>query len=299
MIGGNKVKFKTIHPFLLLLIFCTLAPLSPAADILHRLTHGDQYALVLGRVTQVQKLSFELSVARTVSGHRTPAHILINCSPKGQQDWPKPGEKLLVSLEREAKEYRIHWGLFHVSSLDPRQLKIIQSAWPKGDLAALEHYLHTGENDFFFVYDSAFARFPDGTFTRIYPALPAPQKSKHFKLMICPERREYRLTDSSTPGIGLEAIYFRNSQELKVTWETNYGRFILWEPPEYRVISMGKTAEVPGWKTVYWTPLTMGKDLPKEGIRIGVSVNDQKDKVKVEQAYIEVQFKEGTFRVRL
>lgn len=183
--------------------------------------------------------------------------------------------------------------------LDPRRLKIIQSGWSKSDLAALEHYIHTGEHDFFFVYDSAFSRFTDGTFTRIYPELPVSQKSKHFKLMICPERREYHLTDSSAPGIGLHAIYYRNSEELRLNWETNYGRFIRWEAPDYRVISLGKTATVPGWETVYWTPLATGKGIPKAGIRISVTVKEQKNKVMVEQAQIRIEFKGENFRVKL
>lgn len=56
---------------------------------------------------------------------------------------------------------------------------------------------------------------------------------------------------------------------------------------------------VQGWKTVYWTPLTMGKGIPKVGIWISVSVKEQRNKIKLEETQIRVEFEEETFRVKL
>jgi hypothetical protein len=291
------MKPKIILVILLVLINLTMTTPIFATDILHRLTHNDQYALVLGKVTKVTQSSFEISVAKIISGHRVPARITIKPAETGQ---PQLGEKLLISLARGNRNYKIRWGLFRVSNLDSKQLKIINSTWPQGDLAALEHYLHTNgtEHDFFFVFSSAFVRYSDGTFTRIYPELIAQQRSKHFKLMICPEREDYHLTDSTAPGLGLTAIYYRQSEDLQFCWETNYGEFNLWNSPDSRVIPLGTTATIEQWQTVYWTPSLTQKAISKEGIKITLIVKSLKSKANYEQASIEIQPKEEAFTVK-
>jgi hypothetical protein len=269
-----------------------------AADILSRLTHNDQYALVLGQVRKVSQSSFEFSVARIISGHRLPSLIVI-VKPDGT-DQPQDGEKLLVSLERANPSYKIRWGLLRVSSLDPKRLKIIKSRWSQGDLAALEHYIHTNgtESDFFFVFSSAFLRYKDGTFTRLYPKLAAGQSAKHFKLMICPERRDYYLTDSATPGIGLDAIYYRSSEDVRFCWETNYGEFVFWEFPDYKVVSLGKKAVVQERKQIYWRPPLNQKAIPNEGIKVSLTVKSLKSKTVYATAYIGIMPKEGGYTVK-
>jgi hypothetical protein len=247
-------------------------------------------------VTTNAPASFQFTVAKIISGHRVPKQIVIKSAASEQ---PQPGEQLLISLERRNGGFQIHWGLFRVSGLNPKRLKIIKSTWPKGDLAALEHYLHTNgtECDFFFVFSSAFVRYPDGTFTRIYPELTAGQRTKHFKLMICPERQAYRLTDSSTPGIGFNAIYYRRPEAVRFDWETNYGEFNLWNPPDYQVDSLGMKTTVEQWQTVYWTPPLTPKALPKEGIKVTVKVKSLKSKTICAETYLEIKPEEGSFVV--
>jgi hypothetical protein len=290
------MKPKIILVILLVLINLTMTTPIFAADILHRLTHNDQYALVLGKVKNVAQSSFEISVTKVISGHQVPELIKIKSTETEQ---PQPGEKLLISLERAKEGYQIRWGLFRVSNLDPQRLKIIKSTWPKGDLAALEHYIHTNrtESEFFFVYESVFVRYTDGTFTRIYPELAARQRAKHFKLMICSERQDYRLTDSSAPGIGLNAIYYRHPEDVQFCWETNYGEFNLWNSPDSRVTPLGMTATAQQWETIYWTPPLTQKAIPKEGIKIILSVKSLKSETKYEQTYIEIKSKEEFFTI--
>jgi hypothetical protein len=291
------MKPKIILMILLVLISLTIATPLIAADILHRLTHNDQYALVLGKVINVSQSFSKISVTRIISGHRVPARIVLKSNGTEQL---QSGEKLLLSLERANEGYKIRWGLFRVSGLDPKQLKIIQSTWPKGDLAALEHYIHTNgtERDFFFVFNSAFVRYTDGTFTQIYPELTVSQRTKHFKLMICPERQKYCLTDSSTPGIGLNAIYYRQPEDAQFCWETNYGEFNLWNSPDFRVTHLGMKALAQQWQTVYWTPIAQ-KEIPKEGIVITLSVKSLKSKTQYEQTNIEIKSKEEGFTVNI
>jgi hypothetical protein len=293
------MKQKNI--FIILLILTVLIGLTVdtpviAADILHRLTHNDQYALVLGQVRKVSQSSFEFSVARIISGHRLPSIIVI-VKP---DDQPRAGEKLLVSLERASPSYKIRWVLLRVSNLDPKRLKIIKSGWSQGDLAALEHYIHTNgtESDFFFVFSSAFLRYKDGTFTRLYPKLAAGQSAKHFKLMICPERQDYYPTDSATPGIGLDAIYYRSAEEVQFCWETNYGEFIFWEFPDYKVVSLGKKATVQERKPIYWSPPLNQKAIPRKGIKVSLTVKSLKSKTVYETAYIGIKPKEGGYTVK-
>ncbi len=291
------MKHRMIFLILAIIFSFTFATTTFSADILHRLTHNDQYALILGQVTKADESTSEISVARIISGHRIPARIWIR---NPQSSPPKPGEKILVSLERGNDHYQIRWGLFRVSSLDPKQLRIIKSTWPKGDQAALEHYIHSSgvERDFFFVHDSAFLRYPDGTFTRIYPELPVQQRNKHFRLMICPERWNYRFTDSSAPGIGLYPIYYLNSEKLRYCWRTNYGRFSRWEPPDYRVIPLGMTATVSGWGKIYWTPSITQEPIPKEGIKISLTVKDSRRQTSYEQTVIGIEANAKIFRVK-
>jgi hypothetical protein len=292
------MKFKSLFTVLLVFISFALAIPVNAADIFYRLTHNDQYSLVLGKVTKVGPTSFEFSSIRVISGHRMPDQIVIMTN--GTPQPKKSGEKLLISLERVNDGYRIRWGLFRVSNLDPKKLRIIKSTWPQSDLAALEHYVHTNgaENNFFFVFGSAFVHNSDSTFTRIYPKLPINKRTKHFKLMICPERQNYYLTDSLTPGLGLHAVYYRYYDGIQFRWETNYGQFSLWETPDYRVIPLGRNARIPGWKTVYWTPSLTQKIIPKE-IKITVTAEDQKSKTKYEHTYLEIQPKEEGFKVKI
>jgi hypothetical protein len=292
------MKPKILLIILLVLIGLTMTTPIIAADMLHRLTHNDQYALVLGRVTTVAHSSFKLSVAKLISGHRVPSRIEIELTGT---DRIRPGEKLLISLQRSGRRYKVHWGLFRVSSLDPKQLKIIKSPWPKGDLAALEHYIHTNgtEHDFFYVFSWAFVRYQDGSFTPIYSEMTVPQSAQHLKLMICPERQDYRLTDSTTPGIGLAALYFRQREAVQFCWETNYGEFVLWNPPDYQVISLGMTATVDQGPTVYWRPSLTPQAIPKEGIKITLTVKSSKSKIKYEQASIAIIAKEEGFRVKI
>jgi hypothetical protein len=290
------MKPKILLMILLVLISLTLTTPIFAADILHRLTHNDQFALVLGQVTKVSQSSFEITVAKIINGHRVPSRIEIKSEGTEQ---PQPGEKFLVSLDSGNNGYKIHWGLFRVSSLNPKRLRIIKSTWPQGDLAALEHYLHTNgtEHDFFFVFNSAFVRYPDGTFTRIYPKLAAGKRTKHYKLMICAERQEYRPTDSSTPGIGLNAIYYRKPEDVRFCWETNYGEFNLWNSPDSQVIPLGTTATVEQWQTVYWTPPLTQKAIPKEGIKVTVKAESVKSKT-IFVGTLELQPKEDGFTVK-
>lgn len=46
---------------------------------------------------------------------------------------------------------------------------------------------------------------------------------------------------SSTVGIGLTPIYIlgRSPETVKFHWRTNYGHFISWEPPDYKVYLLG------------------------------------------------------------
>jgi hypothetical protein len=286
---------------MILLVFVSLILVIPvnAADILSRLTHNDQYALALGKVTKVLPTSFEISNLKVISGHRLPTRITI----KSKESFDlKPGEKVLISLGRENSGYRIKWGMFRVSSLNPQKLRIIRSNYPPGDKAALEHYIHTNgtENDFFFIFDSAFVRNPDQTFTRIYPELPLAQRRKHFKLMICAARKEYCLTDSRAPGLGLHATYYHDYEGLQFRWETNYGQFSLYDYlNNNRVIPLGKIARIEGWKTVYWSPSLSQELIPKEGIKITVTAEDRESETRYEQAYLEIQAKGTVFRVKL
>jgi hypothetical protein len=58
---------------------------------------------------------------------------------------------------------------------------------------------------------------------------------------------------SSTPGIGLEPVATGFSAgNATFAWKANYGHFLSWDAPDFRVNQMGDSAENHGGK-LYWS----------------------------------------------
>lgn len=168
-----------VYVFFICVFILLLAVNCPAlaADLLWRLTHGDQDSLVIGEVKKVAGEIIELKVAHVISGR--PTKGLINVEVKeedlqriGQEI--KDGDKLVLSLNLKGGRYSIKWGIYKVSSLDYKSLKILApNQWP-GDMAALQWYINSNgkDNDFYFKEGAVFVRDNSGGSRQIYP-LPA------------------------------------------------------------------------------------------------------------------------------
>lgn len=284
---------------LLLLIAALLHTPADAADILHRLTHNDQYALVLGTLTSAYPGGGVLAVSRTISGKQLWAPIRL-AIPRDPNLRLHEGDLVLASIDRKGSAFSVKWGIFRVSSLNPASLRILEPRLAPGDRAALEHYVHTGgrENDFFFVSRSAFVRYADGTFRQIHPQ-PRNKKARH-SLLICTDRDFYTLALSSTVGIGLYPIYQDKVDQPPVLyrWRTDRGEFLAWEAPTYIVRHLGTEVVLKTPEMLYWTPLAKGGSARNGMAHITLTVESAATGKSLGRYMLQVECREGAARVR-
>lgn len=159
--------------FLLVVSIATAWP-AFAADMLWRITHGDQDSLVFGKVEKTGKNTLEVSVAKVISGKPTKPLIEVEVKESdlawlGQEI--NQGDKLVLSLVQNGERYAIKWGIYKVSSLDYKTLKIVApDKWP-GDMAALQWYINSNgkENEFYFKEVAVFVKDRSGASKQIYP----------------------------------------------------------------------------------------------------------------------------------
>lgn len=224
-----------------------------AADLLHRLTHGDQYALVLGTVKAAGRGEMTLAVSKAVSGHQLDGKIRV-VLPSGRLPFsPKAGEHLLVSIGRGGGKYYVKWGFFKVTSLRPNRLEIIGPGLSGSDRAALEHYVRSGgrENDFFGIFNMLFVGYPDCTFRPIYPKC-RDSRTRH-RVYVCTGRNDYSLTMSSTVGIELYPLNtYEESQPVRYRWQTSFGGFVLQDRFSSKIRNLGSEAVLGGRPEVSW-----------------------------------------------
>lgn len=152
-----------------------------AADVLARITHGDQYSLVLGTVVSVSDNTARFEVETIISGESLPSVVSVEAPGMFMEMVAphmslEPSDYAVLSLNKEAAKYTIAWGFFKVSSLSLATLEIIEGPLPPGDLAAFQWYINSEgtENDFYFIGTSGYVRHQDGTSTQLYPPMDKP-----------------------------------------------------------------------------------------------------------------------------
>lgn len=191
-----RVKKYALLCALLILSFIPAPAPVQAGDLVWRLTHGDQYALVLGTVKAAGRSEMTLAISRAISGKKLKGQVRVSL-PFGRLPFrPQNGDHLLVSIGRESRSFHVKWGFFRVSSLRYNRLRIIGPGLSGMDQAALEHYVRSGgrENSFFGVFDFLFVSYPDGTFRVVYPKY-GDTNVRH-RVFICYDRHDYSLTMS-------------------------------------------------------------------------------------------------------
>ena len=162
-------------------VMLCVVPSVYAGDVLARLTHGDQYSLVLGTVVSVSDTTARFKVETIISGESLPSVVSVEVPGAFMEMLAphmslEPSDYAVLSLDKEATKYTMAWGFFKVSSLDIATLEIIEGPLPPGDLAALQLYINSEgtEKDFYFIGTSAYVRHPDGTSTQLYPPTDEP-----------------------------------------------------------------------------------------------------------------------------
>ncbi|NLG67801.1 MAG: hypothetical protein GX536_08855, partial [Actinobacteria bacterium] len=100
---------------LAVLIWTLICPVSPtsAADLLHRLTHGDQDALVVGTLTQAGEGEFTLGNARRLAGLPVAPEIRVK-TPGSLLSWSL-GSSVIASVDQDGPDYVVRWGVFLAS----------------------------------------------------------------------------------------------------------------------------------------------------------------------------------------
>jgi hypothetical protein len=99
------------------------------------------------------------------------------------------------------------------------------------------------------------------------------QETSPEKVKIQTDRDSYTPIMSSTVGIGLVPIYIseRDPETVKFHWRTNYGHFVSWGPPGYKVIVLGIDVINNGEK-IYWSYNEMSEKKPS--VYISLTVED-------------------------
>lgn len=146
------------------------------ADLVYRLTHGDQYALILGTVEQANENWIVVKVERNLNGKDVGDRIKIfanqkrKIKPKFYWYEPEEGDYIIASIDKELLSYVLKWGVFKVSSLDYATLRI-EKGLSSPDNAMFQYYINSGckVNSFYYDNGKVFVRKSDGSETEIYP----------------------------------------------------------------------------------------------------------------------------------
>ncbi len=152
-------------------LICPVSP-APAADLLHRLTHGDQDALVVGTLTQAGEDEFTLGNARRLAGLPVPPEIRIKL-PGSLLSWSL-GSSVIASVDQDGPDYVVRWGVFLASSTDPETLTILDGSLGGGDRAAFQRYINSGgrDSEYVFIEGRTYLRKNDGVLELIYSPPP-------------------------------------------------------------------------------------------------------------------------------
>ncbi len=188
-------------------LICPVSP-APAADLLHRLTHGDQDALVVGTLTQAGEGEFTLGNARRLAGLPVPPEIRIKM-PGSLLSWSL-GSSVIASVDQDGPDYVVRWGVFLASSTDPETLTILDGSLGGGDRAAFQRYINSGGRDSEYVFTGThhegrtYLRKNDGSLGLILsPSRPSPARHP-------PQRAHPRArTPPPPPPAGISAIWPR------------------------------------------------------------------------------------------
>lgn len=141
-----------------------------------RLTHGDQDALVIGKISDQGVSKYTVEVIHVISGKLNKKTIKIHSDFKYSFLDIKPSieDFCVLSLDKGILGYEIKWGVYKVSSDDYKTLKFVKTALSDGikaDLTAFEYYINSNgkDNDFYFEGNTAYLRQKNGKSIVIYP----------------------------------------------------------------------------------------------------------------------------------
>jgi hypothetical protein len=86
----------------------------------------------------------------------------------------------------------------------------------------------------------------------------------------------YTLAMSSTPGIGLTPVFPDSIDNSTVSfrWQTNYGRFLSWNAPDFKINEQGMNVTVGDGK-IYWSYLYEEGKVTRPPVHISLTMIDK------------------------
>jgi hypothetical protein len=103
---------------------------------------------------------------------------------------------------------------------------------------------------------------------------------------------------SSTPGIGLTPVFAgRAGEAYDYRWKTNFGSFVSWAPPAYKVLPRGAEVSA-GDETLYWTYDPRLSGAAKPVVEISVEVRERESGRAVAWKKVLLDWDGDTARVR-
>jgi len=94
---------------------------------------------------------------------------------------------------------------------------------------------------------------------------------------------------SSTVGIGLSPAF--EGGTARCHWSTDYGHFVSWSPPDYKVVNLGQEARNKGEK-IYWSydPSDISKEKPE--VEIVLTLEDPMSGAPVSGASLRLRWRD-------
>ena len=152
-----------------------------AADQLHRITHNDQDALVIGQINRQEDNDYIVNVLHVISGKldRTTIKVSKDFKYEHLDTEPSIDDFGIFSLDKGVLGYKVKYGVYKADSGDYKTLKLIKtdiSHGQRGDLTALEYYINSNgeEANFSFEDTTAYVTDKSGQRKVIYVAEDAP-----------------------------------------------------------------------------------------------------------------------------
>ncbi len=175
--GRGRRAMPVLIVLLSALVWSLAGPIhpAPAADVLWRLTHGDQDALVIGTLASAAEGEFTLAGVRSLAG--LPVAGEIRVTRAGPALTWSPGSSIIASVDQSGPGYTVRWGVFLASSHDATTLTILDGTLTGGERAAFQRYINSEgrDSEFAFIEDRVYVKSADGSLELIYssPGMPS------------------------------------------------------------------------------------------------------------------------------
>lgn len=160
-----------------------------AADQLHRVTHNDQDALIIGQINRQEDSDYIVNVMHIISGKLDETTIKVSKGFKYEHLNTNPSidDFAIFSLDKRALGYKVKYGVYKSDSGDYKALKLIKttdiSHGQRGDVIALEYYINSNgeEGNFSFEGTTAYVTDKSGERKMIYSATDEEEKIKEYQ----------------------------------------------------------------------------------------------------------------------